>query len=137
MVPPLSAAADFTGQDRTEIAEKRRQMLRRLWGYVKRNRADYELGLGATAVYAGFFVAFPILLGWCVQGVADGVAAGELTRRCAILGAVGLIRAGLRFFSRLRVFNAAREIEFQLRNDLFAHLQRLRSPSTPTGAPAT
>ena len=30
----------------------------------------------------------------------------------------------MRFFSRVQLFNAAREIEYELRNDLFAHLQR-------------
>ena len=36
-----------------------------------------------------------------------------------------LARALVRYFSRTLVFNAAREIEYELRNDIFAHLQRL------------
>ena len=31
----------------------------------------------------------------------------------------------LRYFSRLLIFNAAREVEYELRNDLFGHLQKL------------
>jgi ATP-binding cassette subfamily B protein len=41
------------------------------------------------------------------------------------MAAIALARAGFRFFSRVEIFNAAREVEYQIRNDLFAHLQRL------------
>jgi ATP-binding cassette subfamily B protein len=46
------------------------------------------------------------------------------TRFIALLG-VAVARGGLRFFSRLLVFTAAREVEYEMRNDLFAHLQSL------------
>src|SRR5262249_47050742 len=46
-------------------------------------------------------------------------------RRCAWLAAVVALRAALRFVSRTQIFNAAREIEYEIRNDLFEHLQRL------------
>ena len=36
-----------------------------------------------------------------------------------------LARAVVRYFSRTLVFNAAREIEYELRNDIFAHLEKL------------
>jgi len=100
-------------------------MFRRLGTYLGRNRLDYAIGILATLAYAGFFVAFPILTGWSVQALAEGLPAEEVARRCAWLAGVALARSGLRFFSRLRIFNAARQIEYQLRNDLFAHLQRL------------
>jgi ATP-binding cassette subfamily B protein len=41
------------------------------------------------------------------------------------LAAVGGLGGVLRYYSRILVFNAARQIEFELRNDLYAHLQRL------------
>src|SRR5262249_45657231 len=49
----------------------------------------------------------------------------EIGRRCAWLAAVVAVRAALRFVSRTQIFNAAREVEYEIRNDLFAHLQRL------------
>jgi ATP-binding cassette subfamily B protein len=36
-----------------------------------------------------------------------------------------VVRAVVRYFSRTLVFNAAREIEYELRNDIFAHLEKL------------
>jgi ATP-binding cassette subfamily B multidrug efflux pump len=112
-------------QSRDEIASSRRMMFRRLGAYLLRNRAEYELGLLATLAYTGFFVAFPIMLGWCIQGLVEGESASEVGRRCAWLVVIVALRSTARLISRVRIFHAAREIEFQIRNDLFEHLQRL------------
>ncbi len=120
----MSAAEGFV-QDRATIAENRRTMFRRLAHYVARNKADYVLGVLTTMLYAGFFVALPIMVGWCIEALVEGLPAAEVGRRCGWLFAVAIARSGVRFFSRVRIFNAAREIEYQIRNDLFEHLQRL------------
>ena len=70
----------------------------------------------------------PILVGWAIQGRWwNGLSP---TRRCcdALCLAPARWRSCapvLRYFSRTLVFNAAREVEYEIRNDLFAHLQRL------------
>jgi ATP-binding cassette subfamily B protein len=38
---------------------------------------------------------------------------------------LAILQATFRILSRLLIFNAARKVEYQLRNDLFAHLQKL------------
>jgi ATP-binding cassette subfamily B protein len=119
----MSAAAPAF--DRAQIAEGRRAMFRRLWVYVKRNRRDYLLGVLTTLGYVAGFVAVPILVGWAVKAVAEGLPAAEVARRCGWLAAVTVGRSALRFFSRVEIFNAARQIEYELRDDLFDHLQRL------------
>jgi ATP-binding cassette subfamily B multidrug efflux pump len=111
--------------ERGEIAEARRAMFGRLAHYVKRNRRDYLWGGLLLLAYVAGFVAVPMLVGWAVKALVEGAPPGELARRCAWLGATVLGRSVLRFLSRVRIFNAAREIEYQLRNDLFAQLQRL------------
>ncbi|MBW2242698.1 MAG: ABC transporter ATP-binding protein [Deltaproteobacteria bacterium] len=100
-------------------------MFRRLRHYVVRNKTDYILGVLTTIVYAGFFVALPVTVGWCIQALVEGMPAEEVGRRCAVLFVIAVARSGVRFFSRVRIFNAARQIEYQIRNDLFEHLQRL------------
>jgi ATP-binding cassette subfamily B protein len=107
------------------MAQSRRAMFRRLRAYLLRHRRLYVLGVIATLGYAAAFVAVPILVGWVVQALADGLGAHEIGRRCAWLAGATALRAGLRFLSRTEIFNAAREIEYEMRNDLFAHLQRL------------
>jgi len=114
----------------TELAPEdpgasRGAMFRRLWGYLAQNKGRYALGALFTLAYVAGFVVVPLLVGWSIQAVADGLPVAEVGRRAAILALVTLVRMVLRFLSRISIFNAAREIEYALRNDLFAHLQRL------------
>ncbi len=110
---------------RDEPGASRRAMFRRLWGYLAQNKGRYTLGALFTLSYVAGFVVVPLLVGWSIQAVADGLPVAEVGRRAAILALVTLVRMILRFVSRISIFNAAREIEYALRNDLFAHLQRL------------
>lgn len=98
---------------------------RRLWGYAKHDRGLYVLSALTTLGYIACFIAFPLLVGWTVQGVSEKLAAREILERCATLLGVTLAQAALRYFSRTFIFNAARNIEYALRNDIFTHLQRL------------
>jgi len=120
----MTAASAPASASSEAIAASRRKMFQRLWQYMRRRRRDYVAGTFTTLIYAGLFVAFPLATGWCAQAVIDGHPPGEIARRCAALVAIALARSGVRFFSRIQLFNAAREIEYELRNDLFAHLQR-------------
>jgi ATP-binding cassette, subfamily B, multidrug efflux pump len=109
----------------TPVRAPVRVALRRLRGYALRNRGYYAVWLLTTLLYVAGFVAVPILVGWSVKAVVDGLGAQEVVRRVLWLALVTLVRAVVRFYSRTLVFNAAREIEYELRNDIFAHLERL------------
>src|SRR5208337_3062104 len=99
--------------------------LRRLLRYAAHNRGTYLVWMISTLGYVGTSVAGPLLVGFALAAARAGLPAHELTKRCLWLLIVTLLRGGLRYWSRTLVFNAAREIEYELRNDLFAHLQRL------------
>jgi ATP-binding cassette subfamily B protein len=102
-----------------------RSALRRLAGYVGRNRGYYAVWAATTLGYVAGSVAVPPLVGWAIASIEQGLPGEETGRRVLWLVAVALARAVLRLFSRVLVFNAAREIEYEIRNDLFSHLQRL------------
>ena len=102
-----------------------RHALRRLSPYVLRNIRYYALWAVTTLGYVGTFVAVPVLTGSVVQSAVDGLPREELTFKCALLFAVVITRMIFRYFSRTMVFNAARQVEYEIRNDLYAHLQRL------------
>ena len=106
-------------------ASGRRAAVRRLRGYIRRNRGYYAIWLATTLGYVAGFVAIPILVGWILKAYEQGLGAGEIVRRAQVLALVALAAACVRYFSRTLVFNAAREIEYEIRNDLFAHLERL------------
>ncbi len=102
-----------------------RSALRRLARYVGRNRGYYAVWVLVTLGYVAGFVAVPMLVGWSVGAVAEGLPAAEVARRVGWLAVATTFRAVLRYHSRTLVFNAARQIEYELRGDIFAHLQRL------------
>jgi len=99
--------------------------LRRLLSYLGRHRVAYGVWALLTLSYVAAFVAVPILIGHAVAAAESKLPDAEVARRCLWIVLVTLLRAGLRYYSRVLVFNLARDIEYELRNDLFAHLQRL------------
>jgi len=106
-------------------AAGRRSALRRLVAYIRRNKRYYAVWLASTLAYTAGFLAVPWLVGWTYQAYDAGLGSGEIARRALVIAAVALATAGVRFFSRTLIFNAGREIEYEIRNDLFAHLERL------------
>ncbi len=102
-----------------------RHALRRLSIYILRNLRYYGLWAVTTFGYVAAFVAVPKLTGNVVQSAVDGLSREQLRIDCIWLFAIVLVRMVFRYYSRTMVFNAAREVEYEMRNDLFAHLQRL------------
>ncbi len=106
-----------------------RAAIARLGHYIVRNKVYYGIWAVLTVGYTGAWLGVPILTGEAVE-TAERALGGEATvedvvRMAVWVGVVGVIGGLLRYFSRVLVFNAAREIEYELRNDLYAHLQRL------------
>jgi ATP-binding cassette subfamily B protein len=106
-------------------AAGRRAAVRRLAAYIRRNRGYYAVWLASTLAYAAGFVSIPLLVGWAIEAYEQALGADEIVRRAQALALVALATAAVRYFSRTLVFNAAREIEYEIRNDLFSHLERL------------
>ena len=102
-----------------------RAAIARLNDYIVSNRTYYAVWSVITLGYVGTFLAVPVLTGRTVGAIEQGRSADVIVRMAICLAAVGALGGVLRYFSRVLVFNAARQIEYELRNDLFAHLQRL------------
>jgi len=98
---------------------------RRLRGYFLRHRLDYARGSSATLGYIAASTSVPLLVGWAIQAFERDLGGPEITRRCLWLAAANVALAGLRYLSRTSIFNTARQVEYELRRDLFDHLQRL------------
>jgi ATP-binding cassette subfamily B multidrug efflux pump len=101
-----------------------RAALARLLPYVLRYRRDVSIGLAACLVSNGFALTTPWLLKYAVDDLTAEVTRAKLA---AYAGAVLLLVAigGIfRFTMRRLIVGASREIEYDLRNDFFAHLQR-------------
>jgi ATP-binding cassette subfamily B protein len=109
----------------SSAASGRRSAARRLVSYIGRNRVYYAIWTLTTLAYTAGFLSIPLLVGWAIEAYEQALGAGEIVRRAQLLALVALATAVVRFYSRTLVFNAAREIEYEIRNDLFSHLERL------------
>jgi ATP-binding cassette subfamily B protein len=70
-------------------------------------------------------LAQPQVLRLAVDDLYRGVTAEKLGRYALILFGIALAGGLFRYWMRLRVIGISRHVEFDLRNDLFAHLLRL------------
>jgi ATP-binding cassette subfamily B protein len=99
--------------------------LLRLLPYLVRVRRQLVLGLACILAATGLSLASP----WVLKYVVDGLTTGVDRARLGVyaLAVVGLAVAdGLfRYLMRSYVIGASRQIEYDLRNDFFAHMERL------------
>jgi len=100
--------------------------LSRLLPYLARVRVAILAGL----VSALLATAISLVAPWVLKYVVDGLTQGAVDR--ARLGRYGVAVLGLavadgafRYLMRNRLIGASRQIEYALRNDFFAHLERL------------
>jgi ATP-binding cassette subfamily B protein len=115
--------------------------LLRLTPYLWRYRKTLFLGLGAVIASNIFYVLQPLVVGRAVDalqaGSTQGVpVAGELFSLGGMIVGLSVIGGVFSYLTRQTIIVASRHIEFDLRNDLLAHLQKLHYAyfqNTPTG----
>ena len=100
---------------------------RRLLVYVRRYQREFALGLACSIVTTSITLASPKILQYAVDDLARSVTRAKLLQYGALLLAVGLIAGVFRFFMRQILIGASRGIEYDMRNDFFAHLQQLEA----------
>jgi ATP-binding cassette, subfamily B, multidrug efflux pump len=105
--------------------------LRRLLPYLKRYRRHYLLGLALIVLATACGALPPPLIGHAVH---HGGTKGYFLVVGGILALAALLRAVLLSISRYTILAAARHIEFDLRNDLYAHLETLSARWYDTNA---
>jgi len=60
-----------------------------------------------------------------VRIIEHGGSLGDITHYCVFIGVAAVVQGIVRTYSRALIFNAGRNVEYDLRNDVFAHLQKL------------
>src|SRR5438552_8892692 len=97
----------------------------RLWRYVMRYRVRYLGGVACLLGATSLQMAVPWLLKQCIDAVAGDAAPRALFGYLGLIVVIALAQGVVRTFSRFIIFNAGRDIEYDLRNDLFRHLETL------------
>ncbi len=97
--------------------------LRPLFSYMRRYKWGYLWGslcvVGTNAVY----VLFPKVLEKAIDGLRSGLTHQKLLLFVGAMVAIGIIKGFFLYAQRWILIGISREIEFDLRNDLFRHLE--------------
>src|SRR6202521_1899275 len=99
--------------------------LRPLLPYLKRYRWPYLAGTLCVFLTNGIWILFPLVLGKAADDLHEGVTRHKLLVYAGVLLAIATSKGIFQFLTRWIVIGVSRDIEFDLRNDLFAHLERL------------
>ena len=99
---------------------------RRLLPYLRRHQRAYLTGLALVLLATGCAIAAPLLVKEALDRLEQGRASSEF-----VLWASGgiflfaVVRGALLFGGRYQILAASRHIEYELRNDLYAHLAKM------------
>jgi ATP-binding cassette subfamily B multidrug efflux pump len=98
--------------------------LRPLVPYLKRYWKSLAWGGVAVVFYNVIKVILPLVIGHAVDDMHHGLTEAKIIHHALRLLAVAAMSAIFLYITRQVIIGASREIEFDLRNDLFANLER-------------
>jgi ATP-binding cassette subfamily B multidrug efflux pump len=99
--------------------------VRRLLGYVRPYRRAFLLGLACVLLTQGVALTAPLVLQHAIDDLGAGITGLKLTLYGLLLLGIGLVRGYFQFQMRQVLNRASRDIEYDMRNDFFEHLQSL------------
>jgi len=99
--------------------------LRPLIPYFKKYRRSYVVGTICVFLTNGIWILFPLIIRRAVDDLNLGITRHKLVTYALLLLVVAGIKGIFQFLTRWIVIGVSREIEFDLRNDLFRHLEGL------------
>ncbi|HET7618261.1 MAG TPA: ABC transporter ATP-binding protein [Vicinamibacterales bacterium] len=97
----------------------------RLLPYVLRYRRAFGIGLVCVLLTTASQLAGPWVLKYAIDDLTAGVTREKLALYAALLLGIALVRGIFLFLMRRIIIGASRDIEYDMRNDFFAQLERL------------
>jgi ATP-binding cassette subfamily B protein len=99
--------------------------LRPLFPYLKKYRGSYIVGGVCVLLNNGIWILFPLVIRRAIDDLHLGVSRHKLLTYALLLLAVAGLKGIFQFLTRWVLIGVSREIEFDLRNDFFRHLESL------------
>jgi ATP-binding cassette subfamily B protein len=97
----------------------------RLKHYIGRYWRRYFFGGLSLLATATLVMWIPWWIREAVRIIEQGGSLADVAYYAGLIGAAAVVQGVVRTISRALIFNAGRNVEYDLRNDLFAHLQKL------------
>ncbi len=92
---------------------------------MKKYRLGYLLGGLAVLLNQGIWIFFPQVMRVAINALRTGVTREKLLTYSLLLVGIAVAKGFFQFLTRWILIGISREVEFDLRNDLFRHLERL------------
>ena len=99
--------------------------LQPLFPYLRKYRATFYLGALCVLFHNAVWILFPLVIRNAVEALNTHVTVPTLRRYALYLLAVAVVKGSFQYLTRWILIGVSRQIEFDLRNDLFRHLERL------------
>jgi ATP-binding cassette, subfamily B, multidrug efflux pump len=94
-----------------------------LFPYLKRYWRSFAWGGFALIVYNAAKAMVPLLVGGAIDDMKQHLSAAKVEHHALRLLAVAAVSGIFLYITRQVIIGASREIEFDIRNDMFAHLE--------------
>jgi ATP-binding cassette subfamily B multidrug efflux pump len=99
--------------------------LRPLFPYLRKYWRGLVIGFFTILLNNGIWILFPLVIRRAIDDLNAGVTREKLATYSLLLVAVAIGKGIFQFLTRWVVIGISRDIEFDLRNDLFRHLEAL------------
>ena len=95
-----------------------------LFSYMRRYRWGYLWGTLSCVCTNAIWVLFPLVIEKAVDAMGHGAARGTILLFAGLLVTIAMVKGVFLYAQRWILIGISREIEFDLRNDLFRKLER-------------
>ena len=100
-------------------------MLKSAWPYLWKYRRGMALGMGALLVNDFMKAALPLALRSGVDSLMKGFRLSLVFEFAALVVLLSMVKGVFQYWMRVILIGLSRDIEFDLRNDLFSHIVTL------------
>ena len=102
-----------------------RETFHTLRPYVARYKARFALGMGSLILKDVAAAMLPLIIRQAVDALNTGARLGLVLRYAGLLVGVALLKGFFQYWMRWILIGISRDVEYDYRNDLFAHLTTL------------
>lgn len=99
--------------------------LRRIWPYLWRYRRGWAIGLGALVLKDVFGATLPLVVRYAIDSLTAGKPMRVIGGFALLLISLCLLKGFFQYWMRWVLIGISRDVEYDIRNDLFQHLVKL------------
>ncbi|HLG99209.1 MAG TPA: ABC transporter ATP-binding protein [Bryobacteraceae bacterium] len=104
-----------------------RKIIKSAGPYLWRHRGGLALGMGSLLMRDILHASLPLVIRSGIDSLTRGFRISLVFEFAALLVAISAVKGIFQYWMRVILIGISRDIEYELRNDLFAHLVRLSS----------